>query len=299
MGAAGVRQLPLPSQYVCEVKSPAWQDAPIQPALAGRGLHAPEPLQVPSLEQKLAPAGLATHRPFGSAVPEATGKQLPAMAPGTLQLRHRPVAGSSLHALSQQIPSVQWPLTHSALPVQAVPLGLSPHVLLMQVYGTTQSALETQLDLQVVGPQLKLPQESASGVTQAPAPSQVDGGVSSELVAHSATLQFTPCATKAHSPPLQAPVLPQDAVGVDLHTPWGSGEPSATGLHRPAEAARLHAMQALVQVELQQTPCAQLPDTHSDPVPHSAPSGFRPHEPLLVSQTLGDAHCELSLVQAL
>jgi hypothetical protein len=55
-------------------------------------------------------------------------------------------------------------------------------------------------------------------------------------------------------------------------------------------------MQAPVQVALQQTPCAQLPDWQSVPAPHCAPSGFGPHEALVVSQILGGAHCELSLV---
>jgi hypothetical protein len=43
--------------------------------------------------------------------------------------------------------------------------------------------------------------------------------------------------------------------------------------------ARLQALQASVQAELQHTPCAQKPDWHSPAVLQSAPLGFFPHEP--------------------
>jgi hypothetical protein len=56
-------------------------------------------------------------------------------------------------------------------------------------------------------------------------------------------------------------------------------------------------MHAPVQVEVQQTPCAQFPDWHSLPTPQSAPIGFNPQEPL--TQNWPGAHCELSLVQVL
>jgi hypothetical protein len=41
----------------------------------------------------------------------------------------------------------------------------------------------------------------------------------------------------------------------------------------------LQALQASVQAELQQIPCAQNPESHSPAALHSAPLGFFPHEP--------------------
>ena len=64
----------------------------------------------------------------------------------------------------------------------------------MQLLGGVQSASETQLDLQVVELQMYVPQETSTSVTQAPAPSQIDGGVWAEAVEHSAGLQLSPLA---------------------------------------------------------------------------------------------------------
>jgi hypothetical protein len=64
-----------------------------------------------------------------------------------------------------------------------------------------------------------------------------------------------------------------------LHTSCGSGTPSGTVVHRPSEAARLHALHASVQAALQQMPCAQKPDWHSPAPLQSDPFGFLPHEP--------------------
>jgi len=82
-----------------------------QPVVADHGLHAPLPLQVPSLEQSPFAAALALQRCFGSAWPLGTAEQVPTF-PDTLQLMHRLAVVASLQAESQQTPSVQKPLLH-------------------------------------------------------------------------------------------------------------------------------------------------------------------------------------------
>jgi hypothetical protein len=74
-------------------------------------------------------------------------------------------------------------------------------------------------------------------------------------------------------------VVPQLDWAVTTQSSWGSGERSGTALQRPSVEARLQALQASVQAELQHTPCAQDPDWHSPAVLQSAPLGFFPHEP--------------------
>ena len=54
-------------------------------------------------------------------------------------------------------------------------------------------------------------------------------------------------------------------------------------------------MHAPVQALSQHTPCAQKPEVQSLPAAHSAPSGFRPHDPLV--QTSPGAH-SASVLQA-
>jgi hypothetical protein len=46
----------------------------------------------------------------------------------------------------------------------------------------------------------------------------------------------------------------------------------------PIDVGSAHDLQAPVQVVAQQTPWAQLPDTHSRPSAQNAPLGLRPHE---------------------
>ncbi len=59
--------------------------------------------------------------------------------------------------------------------------------------------------------------------------------------------------------------------------------------------ALLHALQAVLQALLQQTPWAQNVLVHSLPAEQVAPAGFRPHELMAPSmpQTLGAMHCVL------
>jgi hypothetical protein len=69
-----------------------------------------------------------------------------------------------------------------------------------------------------------------------------------------------------------------------------------TTVQKPVVAARLHALQASVQAELQQTPCAQNPDSQSLPELHTAPSSPLPHE--LLTHVFGGTQ-SVSLVQLL
>jgi len=206
----------LPSQLVAGVSAPDTQLAPRQPTLVDHGLHAPSPLQVPSCEQSPAAASLATQRPLGSVPPAGTGRQLPTF-PGTLQVRQIPAVASSLHAVSQHTPSVQWPLAHWELAEHAVPGGFRPQELLTQVLGATQSASVVQVDLQAATLQTKVPQEELLGVTQFPAPSHVEAGVCSEAEEHTAGLQFLPLSYWAQAPALHNPVVPHVDCAVTKH----------------------------------------------------------------------------------
>jgi hypothetical protein len=75
------------------------------------------------------------------------------------------------------------------------------------------------------------------------------------------------------------PVIPQTFCDVPFtHTSCGSGAPSGTATHRPSVLVWLQAMQAPEQAELQHTPWAQKPDSHSLPALQAAPGFFFPHE---------------------
>lgn len=84
-------------------------------------------------------------------------------------------------------------------------------------------------------------------------------------------------------------MVPQVGWDVVLQIPCGSGAPLATEVQRPFEPFRLQAWQAPLHAELQQTPCAQNPDLHSELPLHDDPGGLRPHEPL--TQKLPATHC--------
>jgi hypothetical protein len=117
------------------------------------------------------------------------------------------------------------------------------------------------------------------GVTHFPLPSHANAAVDespSELQA--APPQFLPLSQAAHAPDLHNPVVPHVSWLVEAQTPCGSGVPSATAVHNPAEAVRLQLMQASVQALLQHTPWAQAFDWQSSPALHTAPIGFLPQE---------------------
>jgi len=286
----------LPSQLAEGVNVLPVQLANLHPVTVDQGRQAPAPLQVPSFEQSPPRALVAIQSFLGSAPPEGTGEQVPTL-PAVLQLMQRPPVLPSLHALLQQTPSVQKVLAHWVPSVHAAPAGLSPQELFTQVLGDTQSASVLQVFSHSAELQMKVPHGILVGVTQLPRPSQVDVGVSDELVAQLEALHLMPGSTFAHFPDLHSPVVPQVAGAVTPHRPWGSGAPSATAVHRPREPVRLQAMQAPAQGVWQQTPWAQLPDIQSFPLLHSCPSWLFPHEPL--GQGLPGTHCVASTVHDL
>jgi hypothetical protein len=61
----------------------------------------------------------------------------------------------------------------------------------------------------------------------------------------------------------------------------GSAPPDGTEMQIPCDPAALQVWQTPLQRPLQQTPCAQKLLKHSESCPHSVPSGFLPHEPLM------------------
>ena len=123
--------------------------------------------------------------------------------------------------------------------------------------GDTQSvsALHVVLHKPVVESHLNGGQAIFVGGTHLPLPSHADAGVDDKRsVAQCAALQFFPLSTSAHAPDLHSPVVPQVAGAVTAQMPCASGVPSATAVHVPVEADRLHVKQAPVQALLQQTP---------------------------------------------
>jgi len=84
-----------------------------QPELLDQGRQAPEPLQVPSLEQSPLATTLLLQRDLGSTPPLSTLEQVPAvLVLVALQVLHRPPEVASAHEVLQQTPSVQKPLWH-------------------------------------------------------------------------------------------------------------------------------------------------------------------------------------------
>jgi len=124
---------------------------------------------LPLVPQLVAPWSL--HMPAGSELPVATFVQVPRL-PDRLQDWQAP-----LQAELQQTPWAQKPLLHCVLAEQVAPLLDVPHELEAQRLGvrhwvSTVHELKHLLPLQVYGLQA-----SVLGVTQRPAPSQVEIGV--------------------------------------------------------------------------------------------------------------------------
>jgi len=111
------------------------------------------------------------HWPVGSVPFAGMGVQVPALA----------VSAQDMHfeaqAVRQQAPCAQTPVPHSGPLPQTAPGGLSPHEPELQEAGDLQSASAAQLVLQAPAPQPKGAQEVDIGVTQLPAPSQLEAGV--------------------------------------------------------------------------------------------------------------------------
>src|SRR5436190_17639910 len=82
------------------------------------------------------------------------------------------------------------------------------------------------------------------------------------------------------------PFVPQVGAAWTAQVPDGSGALVATFVHCPRVPASAHDLQALVQTDEQQTPCAQMPDAHSTASEQKEPLPFFPHEPC-ASHVLG------------
>ena len=187
---------PAPSQVADCVWVPPAQVSCRQPVLLDHGRQAPEPLQVPSLEQSPPLAALRVHRDLGSTPPLSTLAQVPSgLVWVPLQVLHRPSVVASAQAVLQQRPSVQKPLAHWLPAVQAAPVNFRPQELSTQVLGGTQSAASVafvQLALHAPAVQANAPQEWVGGVRQAPFPSQVEAGLVDAEVTQTAGAQRSP-----------------------------------------------------------------------------------------------------------
>ena len=90
--------------------------------------------------------------------------------------------------------------------------------------GVAQSASAVQVDLQATTPHLNGKQELGGGVTHAPAPSQVDAGVSVIVLAGQlAAAQGVPCAYCWQAPAAHLPLVPQVPGLVDAGLRRGRG----------------------------------------------------------------------------
>ena len=106
-----------------------------------------------------------------SVSPVALLVQVPreAMSPHDLQM--------PVHSVWQQKPCSQNPDRHSSGPKHAAPGALRPQVPLVQTAGDLQSASAVHDGLHAFPPHWYGKQSVAAGVTQAPAPLQVDSAV--------------------------------------------------------------------------------------------------------------------------
>ena len=119
------------------------------------------------------------------------------MVPVALQVLHRPPAAPE-QPFSQHTPSVQNPLWHSLDAAQVAPFPFgpqvgAPEVATTQLLGATQSwACVAVVHVVLQAPELhwKVPHDKLPGVTQAPLPSQVEAGVTTDVLAQTAGLQF-------------------------------------------------------------------------------------------------------------
>jgi len=138
---------------------------------------------------------LFTQRDFGSEPPLSTLEHVPTrLVPVPLQVLHRPPEVASAQAELQQTPSVHNPLWHWVADVHAAPFTFSPQELFTQVSGATQSVSLVQVVLQAPEAHTKLPHDWLAGVEQAPRPSQVEAGVTEDVLAQTAGLQLRPWA---------------------------------------------------------------------------------------------------------
>ena len=93
-----------------------------------------------------------------------------------------------------------------------------------------------------------------------------------------ASAHGVPTAYLWHVPLSHFPLVLQLLVPRSTQVCDGSGTPMGTFVHAPIDPESAQERHELVQVLEQQTPCAQLADTHSSPFAQNAPFGFLPHE---------------------
>jgi hypothetical protein len=125
-------------------------------------------------------------------------------------------------------------------------------------------------------------------IGQLPLPLQVAAGVATPA-AHEASRQGVPEGWLRQAPaPLQVPSVPQLVAGVTMHMPLGSATPEGTLVQVPTEPPTVQLRQPPAQASLQQTPSAQMPETHSGPALQEVPLPFLPQ--MLLWHWLGGTH---------
>ncbi len=162
----------------------------------------------------------------------------------------------------------------------------------MHILGGAQSVvLLVQAPLQAPAAHRNGEQFIVVGLTQVPAPSQVDLPVANfASVEQVAAAQVVPLAYFWQAPASHLPLLPQPAAPWSLHIPAGSALPFGTLVHVPRLPDRLQDWQAPPQAELQQTPWAQKPLLHWEFEVQLAPPPDLPHE--FDAHRFGVKHCE-------
>ena len=129
--------------------------------------------------------------------------------------------------------------------------------------GGAQSASAAQVDLHAATPHLKGKHEVGAGVTQTPAPSQDDAGVSVlPLAGQLAAPQGVPSPYSWQAPAAHLPFVAQ-VPGLSTQVCDGSGLLAGTFVQAPIVPDSAHDLQAVAQAVAQQTPWAQLFEPHS------------------------------------
>jgi hypothetical protein len=214
-----------------------------------------------------------TQAPAGSALPAATLVQAPVVPDSAHDLHE------AVQALLQQTPCAQKPLWHSTAVEQEAPFSFLPQELVLHTLGVKHWELVVHTVKQVLPLQTYGLQGRESGVTQAPAPSQVEACVSTLDVQLSA-LHTDPAAYFWQAPlPSHLPLVPQEATPMSVHMRRGSLLPPGVMVQVPGAEARAQLRQAPVQALLQQTPSTQKPERHSPAPPQVWPGSLGPQLP--------------------
>ena len=173
---------------------------------------------------------------------------------------------------------------------QVRPGSFSPQELLPQVLGDEQSLLLAHAALHAPVPHRNGEHELDDGFTHLPDPSQLDLPVNVvDPLGQLASAQVVPLAYFWQAPAWHLPLVPQLAVPWSLHIPAGSALPVATFVQVPSVPESEQDWHAPPHAELQQTPWAQNPLWHWEPLEQTAPGPDLPHE--LEAHRLGVKHC--------